>query len=55
MQNGITAVSLALGDALTPQLKQAVVALMPYLKQTEKFVGITLSWSGRLRNLLFLW
>ncbi|ELY2553003.1 phage tail tape measure protein [Cronobacter sakazakii] len=38
MQNGITAVSLALGDALTPQLKQAVVALMPYLKQTEKFV-----------------
>ncbi|MBZ6393747.1 MULTISPECIES: phage tail tape measure protein [Pantoea] len=38
MQNGITAVSLALGDALTPQLKQAVVELMPYLKQTEKFV-----------------
>lgn len=38
MQNGITAVSIALGDALTPQLKEAVVALMPYLKQTEKFV-----------------
>lgn len=38
MQNGITAVSLALGDALTPQLKQGVVALMPYIKQTEKFV-----------------
>lgn len=38
MQNGITAVSIAIGDALTPQLKQAVVALMPYLKQTEKFV-----------------
>lgn len=38
MQNGITAVSLALGDALTPQLKQGVVALMPYIKQTERFV-----------------
>ncbi|WP_370426286.1 phage tail tape measure protein [Pantoea vagans] len=38
MQNGITAVSLALGDALTPQLKQGVMALMPYIKQTERFV-----------------
>lgn len=38
MQNGITAVSQALGDALTPQLKQGVIALMPYIKQTEKFV-----------------
>lgn len=38
MQNGLTAVSIAIGDALTPQLKEAVVALMPYLKQTERFV-----------------
>lgn len=38
MQNGLTAVSVAIGDGLTPQLKDVVVALMPYIKQTEKFV-----------------